>query len=242
MTTKLVFAMPATCLAAMAGVVGVGLSKHGGIRLQRIGLLGLLCFMLPGSLRAGTIYTYTGEAYTTCNHTCGPLSITFGTSLSGAALDNLPLTDITSTITSYDITDNSGEMDIYNGDGQTISQFAFIIGTNAVGDITSWYITEQETAPPPGGYQEITSYCGHITVEYSVTGYSDYSANSESNPPEGGTTGSESDAGCGTAPLIMVPSTPTGTPEPSPYLMLGTGLGLLALAARSKRHAPPASS
>jgi len=162
--------------------------------------------------------------------------------LSGAALDNLPLTDITSTITSYDITDNSGEMDIYNGDGQTISQFAFIIGTNAVGDITSWYITEQETAPPPGGYQEITSYCGHITVEYSVTGYSDYSANSESNPPEGGTTGSESDAGCGTAPLIMVPSTPTGTPEPSPYLMLGTGLGLLALAARSKRHAPPASS
>jgi MYXO-CTERM domain-containing protein len=192
---------------------------------------------MPGSLRADTIYTYTGEAYTTCTNTCGPLSITFATSLTGSALDSLSLQNITSTVTSWDFTDNSGKLNIFNGDGQVLSsQFAFIVATNAVGDITSWYITAQESPASGAGYQEITSYCGQITVDYSVTGYSDFSANSESSPPEGGTTGAESDAGCGSAPLIMLPSSPLVTPEPSSCFSLGTGLlGLLALAPRRRR-------
>jgi hypothetical protein len=62
-----------------------------------MGLLGLLYLLLPGSLRADTIFTYTGNAYTDCSgvYTCTPtppaLSITFETTLTGTQLDNLTL-------------------------------------------------------------------------------------------------------------------------------------------------------
>jgi hypothetical protein len=124
-------------------------------------------------------------------------------------------------------------LDIFNGDGQTVSQFDFVAGTNAAGDITSWYIAIQESA---NGYQEFFSYCGVID-QYDSTGYADQTAESQTSPTQGGGVSSGgSISGCGTAPLLMTPS-PVGTPEPPSSLLLDTGLlGLLALAGRSKCH------
>jgi hypothetical protein len=73
-----------------------------------IGMPGLACLMLPGSLWAGAIYTYTGEAFNNCSGglastgiTCNgtyALSITFGTT--SALPDSMALTDITADVTS----------------------------------------------------------------------------------------------------------------------------------------------
>src|ERR1700693_2137948 len=112
-----------------------------------IGLLGLLCLMLPGSLRADTIYTYTGTPFTTCyvSYTCNGttpfLSITFDTTLSGAQLDNLSLGStgvITATVTSFTFNDNAGFTYIGPALG---TNGMFDIGTDASGHITSWALT-----------------------------------------------------------------------------------------------------
>jgi hypothetical protein len=85
-----------------------------------------------------TTYTYQGNNYTTCSGTyCtgGPyaLSVTFDTTLTGSALDNLPFTNIASTITSFTFTDGSG-LTLDSNIGQ------FYISTNASGNLVSWVI------------------------------------------------------------------------------------------------------
>ena len=91
-----------------------------------IGLLGLLCLLLPGSVRADTTYMYTGNAYTLCDGSytsSGGLSsciqpyaltLTFDTTLSGSELEGFE-GDITADLTSFSITDG-GDLSINQTD------------------------------------------------------------------------------------------------------------------------------
>jgi PEP-CTERM motif len=98
----------------------------------------LVAIFLTPSAKAGTIYTYTGNAYTTCGGTyCsgGPyaLSVAFTTTLTGSSLANLPYTDISATITSFTFSDGSG-LTLH-------SNLQFLdISTNASGKISTWLI------------------------------------------------------------------------------------------------------
>lgn len=90
---------------------------------------------------AATTYTYYGNAYNTCHGTyCtgGPyaLSIAFTTTLTRSALANLPFTDITSTITSFKFTDESG----LTIDRNNASFNEFYMSTDASGNVVTWLI------------------------------------------------------------------------------------------------------
>jgi hypothetical protein len=92
-----------------------------------------------GIAPAATTYTYYGNAYNSCGGaycTGGPyaLSIEFTTTLTGSALANLPFTDITSTITSFRFTDESG-LTLYSNNA---SFKEFHISTNTSGNIVTW--------------------------------------------------------------------------------------------------------
>jgi len=193
-----------------------------------MGLLGLLFLTLPGSMRADTIYNYTGNPYTTCDgsylvgSSCGPyaLSITFDTTMSPAQLENLPYTDITATIKSFSFTDGSG-LSINQLDG-----FAYIaIQTNATGLITGWQAFGCINPP----YDN----CPSENSIYPNSG----SPFDESITPLDQPNGSPYGYGYSTilSPRGWTPGVPS-TPEPSTNLLLGTGLvGLLALATGVKR-------
>jgi hypothetical protein len=95
----------------------------------------------PQSGQSTTVYTYKGNNYVTCGGTyCtgGPfaLTVTFTTAMTGSALVNLPLTDITSTVTSYKLTDGSGLVDTNSAS----YYHSFQIATDASGNIISWLI------------------------------------------------------------------------------------------------------
>jgi hypothetical protein len=98
----------------------------------------LFAMGLVPSAKAGTIFTYTGNNYTTCGGTyCtgGPyaLSVAFTTTLMGSSLANLPYTDISATITSFTFTDGSGLT--LHSNLQSLD-----ISTNASGNISTWLI------------------------------------------------------------------------------------------------------
>ncbi len=99
--------------------------------------------MLPGSLRADTVYTYTGNPcqYCAAPLSCGGgapyLSLTFDTSLMGADLANLQFTNITADVKSFTMTDNAGTtMDQNNSAGNPL----FIVSTGPDGSILEWVI------------------------------------------------------------------------------------------------------
>lgn len=201
-----------------------------------IGLLGLLCLILPGSLRADTVYTYTSPAYNNCRGTyCagGPYALSFTFDVTaGTPLDNLSLfapgsgspgsgsggaSDITADVSSFAFTDGSG-LDITQANA---TAYFFSIGTDAEGDMTAWSVWAADTAvtfpTPLLEYMGSNSYFTGTYVDYSMVG----------PPPD--------DATQNLGYWRPVP-------EPDSFVLLGTGLlGLLALAARSKRHAPPSS-
>ena len=117
-------------------------AKHSLSRLgpRRAMLLtgALLAMGLAPSAQATTIYTYTGNHYTTCSGTyCtgGPyaLSVSFTTTLTGSSLANLPFTDISATITSFTFTDGSGLTLVSNLGRLEIS-------TDASGNISTWVV------------------------------------------------------------------------------------------------------
>jgi hypothetical protein len=92
---------------------------------------------------ANTVYTYTGNPYTTCNGwsacngTVPYLSIGFSTSMTTSQLANLPLTDITSTVTSFTFNDHAGEV----LDQNTVPSggFSLSIATGSNGLPTAWF-------------------------------------------------------------------------------------------------------
>jgi hypothetical protein len=92
------------------------------------GLLSLLCVVVPGALRADTMYSLTG--------TYGPynVSISFDTSLTGSALDNLSSDNIKSTVSDF------LETNTIPGNGTAILNVT--ISTDSLGNITAFSITD----------------------------------------------------------------------------------------------------
>jgi hypothetical protein len=178
--------------------------------------------------RADTVYTYAGNAYTfclgtyTCTGTTPALSLTFATTLMGAQLDNLSNHPISASTFSF--TDGTG---LYITQANAVSDNIFI-STGPTGAITGWFIVGLTTEPPPLTLFRINSWFNTpeaqgATVDNSFVG---------PNPPIIGIGEVLDDPG-------VWSSSSSPIPEPSSSLLFGTGLlGLLALAARSKRHAP----
>lgn len=181
---------------------------------------------LAPSAKAGTIYTYVGNDYTTCGGiycTGGPyaLSVTFETTLTGNALANLPFTDITATITAYAFTDGSG---LTLDDGNNASgQLDIEISTNASGSIVAWFAGAYTS---PANTQMQTNW-------NSPFGFIPGADFSETTPSFAGDYG-------------FIPNDP-GTwemkvstiPEPSTFVVLATGLLVfgIVLARRGSRIA-----
>jgi hypothetical protein len=180
--------------------------------------------LAPAARADTTVYTYTGNAYKTCGGTyCagGPfaLSVMFDTILTGNALDNLPFTDITATITSFNFTDGSGlTLDNSNdASGQHIIQ----ISTNASGGISAWFVGAYTS---PANTQMQTNW-------HSPTGFIPGADFSETTPSFAGDFGFISnDPGTWSSRVLS-------TPEPSLVTPLLTGLLAVAFMAR-KRNFP----
>ena len=213
-----------------------------------IGLLGLLCLLVPGSLRAGEILTYTGLAYTYCNGTyvaeCSTysLNITVDTTLSLAQLENLTLGTVTggdvpsADITSYSFTDGYPGMDITPADDVNL---IVDLTTNGSGTPTAWLVTASgftnPSSPTLFACTETSTYyapCGSgffndVSADY-VSGYGygeiGYAANFGGNSAVG---------------TLQISGGSTTTPEPSSFLLLGIGLLGLLVVARSRRQVPP---
>ena len=196
---------------------------------------------------AATTYTYTeGSASDVVP------SFSFTTSLTGAALDNLaPNTDITSTITSPSILSLTGLFEPRGVPPQDLGNFplgpggfggsyynvvsgsvSVLIRTDAIGQITSWSISETIFASypafpgdPPGDF-----YCTYGASTTTGGGSLSLTADNDAGLcPNGTTSGTGTFSGSsGTAP----------TPLPATPPLLATGIGSLGLLGwRRKRKA-----
>jgi hypothetical protein len=216
------------------------------------GLLTLLCLMLPRSLRAQTVYTYTGNPYNFCVGTYAPsginnvcpnpyaLSLTFDTTLTGSALDNLTLGtgNITPDVTSFSFGDGSGFSLTQAG----ATNFSAVIATDSNGNILSWVISAQDypasgTGPFSQGLTESGYGLGTVADDTLLESYDGVSYGTVSN-------GNFTEVGGAFADSTQPPNqisgaenwTVTTTPEPSSLLLMGTGLlAVFALTTRSKR-------
>jgi hypothetical protein len=137
-----------------------------------IGLLGLVCLMLPGSLQADTVYSYTSNSYSFCSGTYAPsginnvcsnpyaLSLTFDTTLSGTQLDNLVLNSAQDEVGAHcsgctgiapiagDLTASVSSFSFTDGSGFSITQadttnYGFDVTTDSNGNILAWFIYAQ---------------------------------------------------------------------------------------------------
>ena len=130
-----------------------------------IGLLAMLSLILPGSLRADTVLTYTGNPYTfcewayTCTGTSPALSLTLDTTLTGAQFDNLTLGtvaggNLSGFVSSFTLTDGA-EVTVTL---PTAAYQFFDVATGASGDITSWDIVAY-TNGTVGGLNNFGATC-----------------------------------------------------------------------------------
>jgi hypothetical protein len=197
-------------------------------------LIGLLFATLATSGKASTLYTYTGNHYTTCSGTyCvgGPyaLQVTIDTSLTGNALDNLSFADITSTITSFAFTDGSGltvDEHTIGGSSSAVCGAPLLcvsISTDASGNIVAWFV---------GGYAD----SGNVQMQtnwHSPFGFIPGADFSETTVSFGGSYGINLNE-----PGTWVMQASTSVPEPNYNTLLGAAVLLLVLAARSNCLAP----
>jgi hypothetical protein len=194
------------------------------MKLRRlVPLLAFFWLMLPGSLRADTVYSYTSPTYNNCTGTyCtgGPYALSFTFDVTaGTPLDNLSLfgsgSDITADVSSFTFTDGSG-LEITQANA---TAYSFQIATDASGNLTSWAVwaDADPTSPIPLLEDVGSNNFGTDSYDYSMVG----------PPPD--------DA-------VQNKGYYQPVPEPSCSLLLGAGLlSILALAARYKRHPPSAS-
>ena len=91
-------------------------------------LSSLLCFMLPGALRADTMYSLSGT------YGSYSVSISFDTSLTGSALDGLTSHNITPTVSDF------SETNTIPGNGS--ASLNVTISTDSLGNITTFSITD----------------------------------------------------------------------------------------------------
>jgi hypothetical protein len=182
-------------------------------------LLLFATLFFSASAKADTVYTYTGNAYTSCYGTyCtgGPYAVSITLDVTaGTPLDNLSLfgagSDIAADLSAYSITDGLG-LDITQANDITSCCY---VGTDANGNITSWYVNVgtfssdgtalfdvQSFNDPGDGYLYDASY------SYDVVGNSFYEVGQ----------GSTGDPGTWTQ------QSPTSTPEPGSLLLLSSGL------------------
>jgi hypothetical protein len=203
----------------------------------------VVCVAAPAATM--TQYTYSGDTYTAsacagsyC--TGGPyaLTVTFDTSLTGAALDNLPYnTDITSDITSFSISDGSG----FGLTQTTASSYNFQIGTDGSGNLDWWQINVAVSPPPyfePGSSAAEATFLAYYYPNYPQildrTAWTDGSVQGECF-----NYGSVVTSGClGNWTMQTIGGT-TGAPEPSSGVLVGAGfLSLLGFLVRRKVASP----
>jgi len=122
-----------------------------------IGLVGLLCLMLPGSLRADTFtYTYTGNPFSYNGSGYAITSITGSLTLSSplavGTTTTLGLASLGGTITGYAFTDggpNTSDLANYSLTGFQSSMYGdsqFTLTTDASGQIVAWYLAMYNTS------------------------------------------------------------------------------------------------
>jgi hypothetical protein len=230
------------------------------------GLLRLLCFALPGALRADTMYSLSGT------YGSYSVSISFDTSLTGSALDSLTSDNITPTVSDF------LETNTIPGNGS--ASLNVTISTDSLGNITAFSITDTsgqvvtntedsgETAGTPGTYNApsisgdtfintdnlgdgliIFTYLQNSSGSLVVCTY-DTSIGGALIDHDGSGCPSQIVASGGTSPAPvnasgtgtftsnpLNPGAPAAVPEINSGTLLGTLVGLLALAAWRRTRA-----
>jgi hypothetical protein len=178
----------------------------------------LVAIGLAPIAKTDTIYTYTGNDFNQVVGTYavgGPyaLDITFKTTLTGSALDSLPFTDITATVSTFSFKDGTGLVVNQNTPGVSDQ---IEISTNASGTPVAWLV---------GGYANATNTQLQTNWD-SPFGFIPGADFSETTVSFAGSFGFISD-NPGTWKLMTV-----ATPEPSYATVFAGGLlGLFALRA-----------
>lgn len=196
--------------------------------LTAVILPGLLSIALPSPARADTVLTYTDTA---------DIAITVTFDFTGPTLAGLaPGTDITSEITGFSMT--------YPAPGQdeggfpladnSISSQDVQIGTDSLGNVTSWNITATLFASYPAfsGENPTDFYCN---FGVSVTSSGNSAPLTTDNDAGFCPAAAASSAAIGTwSPQFQGPTGPS-TPEPQSSALLGAGVvGLISLASIRK--------
>jgi len=203
-------------------------------------LASLLYLMLPASLHADMTYTYTGDSLNTPYGTF-QVTITLDTTLMGAALQNLPAnTNISASLGSafaikpgdWPNQDQAG-FPIGGPFGSAYYQMTgsptVLIGTDSLGNITSWNISQTLFASYP-------AFPGENPTDF----YALYTISSTTGGDQG-ILSQDNDAGFAPPSTSLVsagtwsPTITIGVPEPSSFVLLA-GSGLLVFLARGLRR------